>query len=82
MGLAPHVGRQKAHDIVYGVVVGFAIDTDTKSVDVLNRNGRGDGGFGCQPPELKSCVIRSTTLGASQTMVLQDVRWIELKSPA
>ncbi|KIW11397.1 3-carboxy-cis,cis-muconate cycloisomerase [Exophiala spinifera] len=74
MSLAPRVGRQKAHDIVYDACR-VAIETDTKLADVLKQDK--DVMVALDATKVEELCDPLNYLGASQLMVdrvLEDVR--------
>ncbi|KAJ9646910.1 hypothetical protein H2204_000602 [Knufia peltigerae] len=76
MGLAPHVGRQRAHDIVYDACR-VAIETETNLVDVLKQDQDVMKALDNTTSKVEELCDPLNYLGASQIMVdrvLEDVR--------
>src|SRR3974390_3369641 len=66
MGLAPHIGRNEAHDLVYDACRG-AIETDRPLLDVLMETPEAAGPLGAE--KLRALTDPANYLGAAPAMV-------------
>jgi len=66
MGLAPHTGRNEAHDLVYDACQ-VAIETDRPLLDVLLETAAVAGPLGAD--RLRALTDPANYLGAAQAMV-------------